>query len=107
MRSFQERLSEFQRRRVQLVAISVDPPDVTLEHTRKLGFTFAFLSDQQHNAIRSYDLVHGSPEEGPIARSAEFLIDSQGIVRWRNLTPDYYVRLRPEQVFEVLDQLGR
>lgn len=87
--------------------MSVDPPEVTLEHTRKLGFTFTFLSDKQLTAIRSYDLVHGTAEEGPIARSAEFLIDPKGIVRWRNLTSDYYVRLRPDQVFEVLDRLGR
>ncbi len=89
------------------MGVSVDPPDVTLDHIRKAGFTFTFLSDHEHKAIRSYDLVHGSPEEGPIARSAEFLIDSQGIVRWRNLTSDYYVRLRPEQVFEAMDRLGR
>ncbi len=103
----QNQLREFQRRGVQVVAVSVDPPEVTLEHIRKLGFTFTFLSDQKHTAIRDYDLVHGTPEEGPIARSAEFLIDPQGTVRWRNLTSNYYVRLRPEQVFAALDSVGR
>jgi len=101
----QDRLSDFEKRGVQVIAVSVDPPDVTREHIRKLGFTYTFLSDQQHKAIREYDLVHGSPEEGIIARSAEFLIDAQGVVRWRNLTSDYYVRLRPEQVFEALDRM--
>jgi peroxiredoxin len=33
-----------------------------------------------------------------IARPAEFLVDRNGIVRWRNLTEDFRVRLRPEQI---------
>lgn len=102
----QEHLGEFQRRGVQLVAVSVDPPDVTLDHIRKAGFTFPFLSDQHLEVVRRYDLVHAT-EQGEIARSAEFLIDPQGIVRWRNLTSDYYVRLRPEQVLAALDAAGR
>lgn len=89
-----------------MVAVSVDPPEVTLEHIRKAGFTYTFLSDRQREAIRRYDLVHATPDS-EIARSAEFLIDSQGTVRWRFLTSDYYVRLRPEQVFTALDRLAK
>ena len=36
-----------------------------------------------------------------IARPAEFLIDSSGTVRWVNLTENYMVRARPEQVLEA------
>ena len=70
---------------------------------QKAGYSFPFLSDQNTEAIRRYDLVHkGAGINGnDIARPAEFLIDSSGTVRWVNLTENYWVRARPEQVLEV------
>ena len=56
--------------------------------------------------IRHYDLLHrGAGSKGTdIARPAEFLIDSSGIIRWVNLTENIAVRARPEQVLEAFDQ---
>lgn len=58
--------------------------------------------------IRRYDLLH--PGAGPggtdIARPAEFLIDSSGVIRWVNLTEDVRIRTRPEQVLKEIDELG-
>ena len=70
---------------------------------QKAGYSFPFLSDQNTEAIRRYDLVHkGAGISGnDIARPAEFLLDSTGTVRWVNLTENYWVRARPEQVLEV------
>lgn len=70
---------------------------------QKAGYSFPFLSDQNTEAIRRYDLVHkGAGITGnDIARPAEFLIDASGTVRWVNLTENYWVRARPEQVLEV------
>jgi hypothetical protein len=44
-------------------------------------------------------------DDHDIARPAEFLIDRQLTVRWRNITPDYRVRLRPEVVIEEASTL--
>jgi peroxiredoxin len=108
LRSFQERLGEFEKRGVRLAAISVDPPEVTRAHVRKQGYTFPFLSDTRGEALRLYDLVHAGagPGGGDLSRPAEFLIDATGTVRWVNLTGSYAVRARPEQVLEVVDALG-
>ena len=46
------------------------------------------------------------PKGADIARPAEFLLDSNGIVRWVNLTENIAVRARPEQVLEALNQLS-
>jgi peroxiredoxin len=85
------------------VAISVDTPEVSRNLTQQAGYTFPFLSDPNAEVIRRYDLVHaGAGENGhDIARPAEFLVDSSGTVRWLNLTENYWVRARPEQVLEV------
>ena len=39
-----------------------------------------------------------------IARPAEFLIGSSGIICWVNLTENIAVRARPEQVLEAFEQ---
>ena len=107
MRGFEQSLNDFSSRGVRVVAISVDPPAVTLAHCQKMGYTYTFLSDPSAEAIRSYDLLHvaGGPSGHDISRPAEFLIDSAGIVRWLNLADDIRVRARPEQVLQVIDQM--
>ncbi len=90
------------------MAISVDPPGVARKHADKQGYTFTFLSDPKAEVIRRYDLLHehGGMGGSAIARPAEFLIDAGGTIRWRNLTEDYKVRLRGEEVLKTLDRLG-
>jgi hypothetical protein len=40
-----------------------------------------------------------------IARSAEFLLDSSGVVQWVNLTEDLRVRATPEQMLKAVKEL--
>lgn len=89
------------------MAISVDSPDVNRGMLEQAGYTFTFLSDPNTDAIRRYDLVHaGQGIDGhDVSRPAEFLIDSSGTVRWANLTENYWVRARPEQVLEAAKAL--
>ena len=84
------------------IAISVDAPDVSASLAKKAGYTFPILTDRNAAVIRQYDLLHkGAGIAGAdVARPAEFLLDSTGTVRWRNLTEDYRVRLRPEEILE-------
>ena len=85
------------------MAISVDAPNVSRKLCAKAGYTFTFLSDPNAEVIRKYDLLHvGAGADGQdIARPAEFLVDSSGVVRWLNLTEDIRVRARPEQIMEA------
>jgi len=89
------------------VAISVDSPEDSRKLADKAGFSFDLLSDRNLETIRRYDLVHAGAGEGghDIARPAEFLIDSSGTVRWVNLTEDYRVRARPEQILGAAKML--
>jgi len=85
------------------VAISVDSPSESGDLCRKAGYTFPFLSDPDTEVIRRYDLLHkGAGVHGhDVARPAEFLIDSSGVIRWINLTDDLRVRARPDQILEA------
>jgi peroxiredoxin len=89
-----------------VVGISVDPPEINHRQSQKLGYTLSLLSDPKAEVIRRYDVWHpgAGPKGADIARPAEFLIDSNGVVRWVNLTENIAVRARPEQVLEALNQ---
>jgi len=103
LRGIERSLDKFNQAGIRPVAISVDTPQESRDLMQKAGYSFPFLSDQKTEAIRRYDLVHkGAGITGnDIARPAEFLVDSSGTVRWMNLTENYWVRARPEQVLEV------
>ena len=85
------------------MAISVDSPEINRDMLAKAGYTFTFLSDPQAEVIRRYDLLHAGAGAGgqDIARPAEFLLDANGVVRWVNMTENYWVRARPEQILEA------
>ena len=103
MRSIEKSLGNFAAAGIRSVAISVDSPETSRNLAQSAGYTFTFLSDPKAEVIRRYDLIHaGAGENGQdIARPAEFLVDTSGTVRWVNLTENYWVRARPEQVLEV------
>lgn len=103
MRSIEKSLDQFKAVGIRPVAISVDAPEVSRNLTQQEGYSFTFLSDPNAEVIRRYDLVHaGAGETGnDVSRPAEFLLDGTGTVRWVNLTENYWIRARPEQVLEV------
>lgn len=101
-------MEQFEQAGIRPVAISVDSPEESRNLREQSGYTFTFLSDPNADVIRRYDLVHaGAGESGrDISRPAEFLVDRSGIVRWVNMTENYWVRARPEQIIEAARLLG-
>ena len=100
-------MARFNETGIRPVAISVDTPEESRDLSAKAGYTFPLLSDPRAEVIRRYDLVHaGAGINGhDVARPAEFLLDSSGTVRWINLTENYWVRARPEQILEAAKTL--
>jgi peroxiredoxin len=86
----------------------VDTPERSRDLCKKAGYTYTFLSDPNAEVIRRYDLLHpGAGVNGQdIARPAEFLLDSSGVIRWVNLTEDLRVRARPKQIMEEARKLN-
>ncbi len=103
LRDMQRHLDALYQAGVRPVAISNDAPDVSRRLAREAGYTFTFLSDPHGKAIKRFDLL--DPDEGDAARPAEFLVDIQGIVRWRMLTDSIYVRARPAQILAAAKTL--
>jgi peroxiredoxin len=109
LRGIEQSLSKFNEVGIRPVAISVDKPEESRDLQQQAGYTFPFLSDRNAEVSRRYDLVHEKAgiNGEDIARPAEFLIDASGTVKWVNLTENYWIRARPEQVLEVAKQLER
>lgn len=73
----------------------------------KLGLDFPVLSDSDRKTIKAYGLLHegASIDGSAIARPATLVIDAEGSVRWRNLTENWRVRVRPDDVIDALRKM--
>ncbi len=99
---------EFRKRGVVIVAVSVDPPDITREHAAKMNYPFIFLADEKAEVIKAWDFLHeGGFRCADISRPAEFLIDTSGTIRWRYISITYRTpdRLKVEEALKVIDEI--
>ncbi|MCA9629781.1 MAG: AhpC/TSA family protein [Myxococcales bacterium] len=116
---------EFQSRKVVPVAVSVDRPSEALKTRRSYEIPFPVLSDPQLVAVKAFhvlrpidaDEYHAmlnngvdlqrrtGNQEHAIAVPSMFLIDTDGVVRWSHVDPDYKARPSVEQLTPILDRL--
>lgn len=88
------------------MAISVDPVEASQKLAADLKLDFQLLSDPDLKVIDTYSVRHPGGGGGKdIARPATFILDREGVVRWRELTENYRIRVRPERILERLAQI--
>ena len=79
-----KRYPEFQALDVQVLAVSVDPPDKARETEKQLKIPFPVLSDAKQVAMDTYGLHN--PKQGPGGsdnnKPTRVLIDRTGTIRW-------------------------
>ena len=67
---------------------------------------FIMLSDPDHRVIDRYGLFNpDAPPSRPLPHPATFVIDKEGVVRYRFVEVDYRVRPTNEDILEVLKEL--
>ncbi len=67
---------------------------------------FVMLSDPDHAVIDRYGLFNeDSPGRRPFPHPATYVIDKEGVVRYRFVEVDYKVRPTNEDILEVLKGL--
>ena len=100
----QSRIDAIRAAGADVVAICVDGVEENARVAKRLELDFPILSDRDLLAIDAYGLRHqaASMEGHDIARPAVFVIDGAGIVRWRSLTDNWRVRVRPEEILKRL-----
>lgn len=68
---------------------------------------FTFLSDPDHAVIDRYGVLNPSGSRRGIPHPAAYVIDKQGIVRWRDVQTDYKVRPTNSAIVAALRQVSR
>jgi len=104
----QSRLEEIRQANAKVLAICVDSVEKNAKVVEKLTLEFSILSDPELVATKAFDLLHEGGfrrENLDIARPAVFILDRQGVVRWRYLTDNWRVRVRAETVLEQLSKV--
>jgi peroxiredoxin len=85
---FRDQLAAFNSVNATVFGISVDTPFTLKEFARQNTLNFELLSDFNKDAIQKFDVVN--PDMGGlkgIARRAVVVVDGQGVIRYREITP--------------------
>jgi len=90
---------KFKAAGAEIIAISVDEREKSMELAQKLKLPFVLLSDRDHRVIDSYDVLDPG---GKISRAAVFVLDRKGIVRWSYIADDYKIRPLDQVLLEQL-----
>jgi peroxiredoxin len=102
-------LTKPQKEKTQILAVSVD----SHEESRKLGemlrnrfegdFDFPLLQDKDHKVIDRYGIFNPDGQGWP--HPSTYVIDPQGVVRWKFVEVDYKKRASNEQIRRELAKL--
>ena len=123
--ALQQRLPEISAAGAQLVAISPQQPDKSVDQISSSQLTFEVLSDLENKLAEQCGLVFTLPESlRPIYEAwqidipghngddsfelpipATYIIDKSGTVRYAHVNMDYTQRLEPDVIIEQLKSL--
>lgn len=121
----QRRLPEFTEAGARIIALSPESPDETAKTAQKNETSFMILSDASMDAARGFgvlfDLDEGTKEtyrgyevfldqsnasgEWSLPHAGTFVIDSEGVVRWKWVDTDYSKRADPDEVIDAVQSL--
>jgi peroxiredoxin len=89
--------------------VSIDSHEDSRKFISKLqarspgNYTFQFLEDKNHKVIDRYGLFN--PDGGGWPHPATYVIDRQGIVRWKFVEVDYTKRPTNAQILSELKKI--
>lgn len=81
-----------------VVALSVDPPDVSVPWIEKKGFTFPLASDPELKVIRAWNLEN--PDVDDLALHAVYILDPDGTIFYRKIARR---RAYPPEFLDAID----
>jgi peroxiredoxin len=95
--------------RTEILALSIDDR----EHQQRMidrvaetdgrGLDFRLVSDPEHTVIERYGLLNQQdPRQRPIPHPTVFVIDQEGVVRWKFVEINYKIRPTNEDILSAL-----
>ena len=106
LQGLQSRITDLQRDHTRVLAVSPDSVEQNAQVVEWLGLDFAILSDSDLAATNAFGLRHpdGSPAGADIPRPATYIL-ADGVVAWRDLTDNWRIRPRPDDLLAALAAL--
>jgi peroxiredoxin len=89
--------------------VSIDPPELSKKFIEKLkekykgDLDFPLLEDKDHKVIDRYGILN--PGGKGLPHPATYVIDKQGVVRWKFVEVDYRKRAINEQILAALRKI--
>ena len=107
LHGLQLKIDEFRAAGYQVVAVSPDSVEENEQVVRRLGLEFPILSDGDLEVTTAMGILHegASMEGADIPRPATFVVE-RGVIRWRDLTDNWRVRIRADELLEVAKDLA-
>ena len=100
-------LSDQQKQDTELLVVSIDPKPDLQKMADKISKEdgkvpdFPFLSDPGHRVIDRYGLLNPDDPRG-IPHPTTYVIDRQGVVRWKFTEVNYKIRPTNAMILEAL-----
>ena len=94
----------------ELLAVSVDDAKGTAQTIARISADgtqpdFVFLSDPDHAVIARYGILNPNGGSRGVPHPATYVIDREGVVRWRDIETDYKIRPANSAVLSAVQAL--
>ena len=126
LHALQNTLPEFKKLGAQLIAITPQVPDKSVEQLKKEGYPFQVLSDLDSKVMKDYKLLYELPDHlvevykkhgidveeyngkgrKVLPVPGTFVIDANGIVQAVFADTDYKKRMEPSSIINILKQIN-
>jgi peroxiredoxin len=109
MCTFRDALNDFTSANTAVLGVSVDSPFANKEFAGKNGLNFPLLSDITRDVIKQYDVVFNDlagVKGFTVAKRAVFVIDRQGVIRYKWVAPEPKVEPNYAEVTAAVKKLG-
>ena len=102
-------MTKDEKENVQILTVSIDSHEDSKKFVQKLkerfpgDLDFPMLEDKEHRVINRYGILNPDGKGWP--HPATYVIDKQGIVRWKFIETDYKKRPTNDQILAALRQI--
>ena len=101
-------LPKYESLDTQVLGVSVDVLGAQQAFAEKLGLTYPLLSDFSRDTVKKYDVMTSDPNSAyyRMAQRSYFVIDKQGIIRYKHIMEDAGHTLDPEEIFNTVKKIA-